>query len=57
MDSLSRAVTLLILTSQKEAAEDLIASLRNGGLAVNGIFTGEPERLEDLSKSDRKSVV
>lgn len=52
MDSLSRAVTLLILTSQKEAAEDLIASLRNGGLAVNGIFTGEPERLEDLSKSN-----
>lgn len=52
MDSLSRPLPLLILTSREEAAKDLIGSLRSAGLAVRGIFTNEPERLEELSKSN-----
>jgi multidomain signaling protein FimX len=51
MDAISRPLPLLILTSREEAAKDLIGSLRSAGLAVRGIFTNEPERLEELSKS------
>lgn len=51
-DSLSRTVTLLILTSKQETAKDLIRSLRNGGLAVRGIFTSDPESFEGLYATD-----
>ena len=48
----SRTVTLLVLTSQDEDAEGLMKSLRNGGLAVRGIFTSEPARMEELLSSN-----
>ena len=48
MDPLSQSATLLILTSREEESEGLITSLRNGGLAVQSIFSSEPERLEEL---------
>lgn len=49
MDSLSNPVNILILASSEEEAEAIITSLRNGGLAVRGIFTDEPERLDELT--------
>jgi PAS domain S-box-containing protein len=52
MDSFSSTVTLLILTSREDEAEGLIKSLRKGGLAVRGIFTSEPERMEELAASN-----
>ncbi|MCG6860180.1 MAG: EAL domain-containing protein [Chromatiaceae bacterium] len=57
MDPLSRSATLLILTSREEEAEGLIRSLRNGGLAVQGIFSNEPERLADLVKANAVALI
>lgn len=57
MDPLSNSATLLILTAREEEAEGLVTSLRNGGLAVQGIFTSEPERLEELTSTNAVELI
>lgn len=48
MASQPQAANLLIITSEPNEAERLITSLRNGGLAVRGMFTSHGDRLEEL---------
>jgi EAL domain-containing protein (putative c-di-GMP-specific phosphodiesterase class I)/GGDEF domain-containing protein/PAS domain-containing protein len=48
MDSLSTPVTLLVLTSRPEEAERITTELRDGGLAVHGVRSDDPDRLEEL---------
>lgn len=52
MDSLSNPATLLVLTSKEDEAVRIITSLRNGGLAVRGVFAHELERIEELAAAD-----
>ncbi len=48
MTASAQTIQILILTSRPEEAERLITSLRNGGLAVRGIYTHQPERIDEL---------
>jgi EAL domain-containing protein (putative c-di-GMP-specific phosphodiesterase class I)/GGDEF domain-containing protein len=48
MDRLSAPVTLLILSSKQEDAEQITTTLRNGGLPVRGVRSDDPSQLEDL---------
>ena len=44
----TQAFTLLVLSSQANEAERLIASLRNGGLPVRGVYTTNSDRIVEL---------
>ena len=48
MTASAQTIHILILTSRPEEAERLVTSLRNGGLAVRGVYTHQPERIEEL---------
>lgn len=48
MPAPNQNVTLLVLTSQAGDAERLIASLRNGGLPVRGMYTAHAGRIDEL---------
>lgn len=45
-----QTATLLVLTSQANEAERLITSLRNGGLAVRGMYSAHASRIADLAE-------
>jgi PAS domain S-box-containing protein len=57
MDSLSQSASVLILTSKEEEAEGIVRSLRNGGLAVQGLFTSEPGRLRELTTTNHIELI
>ena len=44
----TQTITLLVMTSQASEAEQLIKSLRDGGLPVRGIYTDQVSRMEAL---------
>lgn len=48
MSAEAPTVILLVMTAQAHEAERLIASLRDGGLPVRGMYTANPDRIEEL---------
>jgi PAS domain S-box-containing protein len=50
-------VNLLILTSQDNEAQELIAALRNGGLPAHGVHTQDPEQLVELAAAESCDLI
>lgn len=48
MSAEAQTVILLVMTAQAHEAERLITSLRDGGLSVRGMYTANPDRIEEL---------
>lgn len=57
MDFFSESATLLILTSKEEESEGIVRTLRNGGIAVQGIFVSVPGSLEKLTSADSIKLI
>ncbi len=57
MEPLPSPANLLILTIKEEDAEAIIMTLRNGGLAVRGTFTDDPQRVQDLLGSQTFELI
>lgn len=53
----AQSVTLLVMTAQAVEAERIITSLRNGGLAVRGMYSAHADRIGELAERRACDIV